>query len=171
MKELEQYAAAMEQQHNESDVTVMPLSSWDIHMASFVKKTNKYKDAKALKKLLDNLSIDIDPVNALLKENAKVVVVTSPNLVIEYASSNLVEMSGYLPNEVIGNTPRMFQGPKTNREVAKKIRYNVDQEVAFEATLTNYRKDNSTYSCVIKGYPAFNKYGELIRYIAIEHAA
>ncbi len=171
MKELDQYSKALEKYQIESSVIGMPLISWDIHMSSFVRETKKHKDALALSKLLDKLNIDADPISALLKENAKVVVVTSPALVIEYASSNLVEMSGYLPEDVIGNTPKMFQGPDTDREVAKHIRYNVEQKVPFEATLVNYRKDNSSYSCVIKGYPAFNKYGELIRYVAIEHAA
>ncbi len=171
MKELDQYSKALEQYQNESSIALMPLASWDIHMTSFVKQSNKHKDALELAKLLDKLSIDADPVEALLHENAKVVVVTSPELVIEYASNNLVEMSGYLPDDVIGNTPKMFQGPATDREIAKQIRYNVEQKVPFEAVLTNYRKDNSTYECIIKGYPAFNKYGELIRYVAIEHAA
>ncbi len=171
MKELEQYAKAIEQQQKESAVPPMPLSSWDVHMASFVKTANKHKDVKALEKLLFKLNIEVDPVAALLEEDAKVVVVTSPGLTIEYASSNLVEMSGYLPEEVIGNTPKMFQGPKTDKDIARKIRYNVDQKAAFEAVLTNYKKDKSTYSCVIKGYPAFDKFGQLVRYVAIEHAA
>lgn len=171
MKELDQYTMTLASSQEQSPITMMPLKSWDIHMSSFSKERNKHKDATELSKLLDKLTIDADPIGALLEKNAKVVVVTRPSLLIEYASSNLVEMSGYLPEEVIGNSPKMFQGPKTNREIAKQIRYNVEQKVPFEAVLTNYKKDKSTYSCVIKGYPAFNKYGELIRYVAIEYAA
>ncbi len=171
MFELDQYYKALEQKEINSPTTRMPLASWDIHMSHLVKEMNKHKDALELKRLLDKLDIDADPVSALLEKNAKVVVVTSPKLVIEYASSNLVEMSGYLPEEVLGNSPKMFQGPATDRDIAKQIRYNVEQKKAFEATLTNYKKDKTTYDCIIKGYPAFNKYGELIRYVAIEHAA
>lgn len=170
MKELDQYTMALKSSQEALPV-MMPLKSWDIHMSSFIKEANKHKDVVALSKLLEKLIIDADPISALLEENAKVIVVTGPGLVIEYASSNLVEMSGYLPEDVIGNTPKMFQGPKTDCDVAKQIRYNVEQKVSFEAKLTNYKKDKSTYSCVIKGYPAFNKYGELVRYVAIEYAA
>ncbi len=149
---------------------VMPLLSWDIHMNNFTNKNQLNRDIIGLKKLIKKNRVAVNVVDELLKNNA-VIVVTSKDLVIEFASSNMVEMSGYLVEEILGKTPKMFQGPKTNKQLSKQIRASVNKEESFEATLINYKKDKSVYNCHIKGYPVFNSKGELVNYVAVEHAA
>lgn len=41
---------------------------------------------------------------------------------IEYVNKAFTRMTGYEPEEVIGQTPRLFQGPKTDRIVIERMR-------------------------------------------------
>ncbi len=150
--------------------SIMPLLSWDTHMSNFTNQNQLNKDIIGLQKLTKKLKIDVDVVDELVKNNA-VIVVTDTNLVIEYVTSNMVDMSGYLSEEVLGKSPKMFQGPKTNEQLSREIRVHVNKKECFEATLVNYKKDKSVYNCHIKGYPVFNSKGELVKYVAVEHAA
>ena len=170
MDQLEVYEKKVNKYLNEMKFNSLPLMSWDVHMMNFTSITQLQKDILDLKKITDKLKMDVNPVTELTKNDA-VIVITNANLVIEYASSNMIMMSGYMPEEVIGNSPKMFQGEKTDPTLAKKIRNYVNNEEFFEATLLNYKKDRSEYNCHIKGYPVFDKEGTLVKYVAIEHAA
>lgn len=170
MDQLEVYEKKVNAYLKEMKYSSLPLMSWDIHMMNFVNITQLQKDVLDLEKLINKLNIEIDPVKELC-ENSAVIVITDSNLQIEYSSSNMIKMSGYMPSEIIGNSPKMFQGVNTDKTLAKKIRVHVDKAEAFEATLVNYKKDNSEYNCHIKGFPVFDKNGTLVKYIAVEHAA
>ena len=149
---------------------VPPLLSWDFHVENLSRISDIQKDALVLNKLIDKLSLDID-LMAELESNSNVVLVTDLSLRIEFASSNIIEMTGYLSSEVVGNYPNMFQGVKTDRELSKKIKDKINKRESFDEVLVNYRKNKSVYNCRIKGFPIFNKKGDLVKYVAVEQAA
>ena len=80
-------------------------------------------------------------------------------------------MNGYEAQEVIGNSPKMFQGAKTDLQVSNEIRQAILKKVPFEKNVINYCKDGSVYNCHIKGFPIFNNKGEVINFIAFEKIA
>ena len=100
-----------------------------------------------------------------------VVVVTCPSLKIVYATKNIVRMNGYESHEVIGKSPKMFQGEATCPVISKEIGLAVQNKQPFDKVVTNYCKNGSLYQCHIQGFPVFNKSGELINFIAFERAA
>lgn len=106
----------------------------------------------------------------LMKEDT-VVVVTCPSLKIVYATKNIVRMNGYESHEVIGKSPKMFQGEATCPVISKEISLAVQNKQPFEKVVTNYCKNGSLYQCHIQGFPVFNKAGELVNFIAFERAA
>jgi len=85
------------------------------------------------------------------------------------ATKNMYKMNGYQSGEVIGKTPKMFQGEATSSQSKKEIRTAIDNLVAFETNIVNYKKDGSLYNCHIEGFPVFNKRGRLVNFIAIEN--
>ena len=101
----------------------------------------------------------------------KVIVVTDLRLNIVFASSNMVEMTGYLPKEVIGQTPKMFQGEETSEAIRAEIRKAVDAIQPFHVTLTNYKRNGVPYNCEVNAYPVFNSEGKPVNFIAFENAA
>lgn len=149
---------------------MLPLLSWDVHMDNLCALTKVYSDVAEIKKLTSKLLVNVDIISEL-KDSKKVIVITDVDLKIEFASANMIGMSGYMPSEILGQSPKMFQGPETDIEASKKIRTHVNEQEPFEATLVNYKKNKSVYNCHIKGYPIFDKKGILVKYVAVEQAA
>lgn len=80
-------------------------------------------------------------------------------------------MNGYSPIEVLGKSPKMFQGELTDSIVSSEISEAIKRQQSFEKTVLNYKKNGEVYVCLIKGYPVFNIKGQLSHYIAFEKAA
>ncbi|WP_025743630.1 PAS domain-containing protein [Aquimarina pacifica] len=148
----------------------LPLISWEFYAEDLTLVESHKEDFNALKKITKDWSFYRDYHKELIAKKS-VILITNPNLTIVYASQNMIKMNGYSNEEVVGNSPKMFQGEDTCPKMSKKIRNAVDRQIPFEASLLNYRKDNSTYMCEIKGFPVHDKNGKLIHYIAFEKVA
>ena len=77
-------------------------------------------------------------------------------------------MNGYHPSEIIGRTPKIFQGKGTSKSALTEIREAISAKRPFEATVVKYRKDGSPYKCWIKGTPVKNAIGEVVNFVAFE---
>ena len=80
-------------------------------------------------------------------------------------------MTGYREDEVVGKSPKMFQGPETSSVVREEIRLAIKSHEIFEKTILNYKKNGETYFCTINAFPVFNLKGKLTHFIAFEKAA
>lgn len=60
---------------------------------------------------------------------------------IVYVNEGVERMTGYRPDEVLGNTPRMFQGPDTDRAALRRIRKALERREPIKEVLVNYCKD------------------------------
>lgn len=147
-----------------------PLMSWDIFLDSYHRKMQLLDDAEQLIAFSNEFQWkhQWDFRKILLAENKVILVTDATDLSIISASSNLVSMTGYTPAEVIGKTPRFFQGPATQPEGRKIIRSAVEQGLPFETSLINYRKTGQPYDCLIQGFPVWNKMNKLSHFIAFE---
>ncbi|MGM0412343.1 MAG: sensor domain-containing diguanylate cyclase [Pseudomonadota bacterium] len=68
-----------------------------------------------------------------------------PGPAIVYVNRAFCIMTGYSPEEVIGATPRMLQGPRTDPSVLQRLRRTLSAGEAFQASTVNYRKDGTPY--------------------------
>ncbi|MEX0313402.1 MAG: PAS domain-containing protein [Allomuricauda sp.] len=169
MKSLKHYDEAASNFYGNSEIKGFPISSLDIYSEHFEKTCANLSDVKQLYHLAkkenwhDNLHIR----HQILDKN-NVVVVTDTKLNIVFASQNMSRMNGYSAEDVLGKTPRMFQGEHTSEETKRKISQAIQQRKPFKEVLVNYRKDGSTYNCSIQGIPVFDTAGELVNFIAFE---
>jgi len=172
MGDLKQYEEAIVKYNKELRIKSLPVLSSDFHY-QFVKELKQSLcDLRDLKGMaLRNkweLCSDWD-IEAPIKE--EVIVVTDAKLTIVFASQNIKKMNGYSATEVMGKSPKMFQGKVTDSIISSEISASIQLQEAFEKTVLNYKKNGEVYACIIKGYPIFNKKGELSHYIAFEKAA
>lgn len=172
MSDLKQYEEAIANYNNGLRIKSQPVLSLDFHY-QFVKELEQsLLDLRSLKGMaFENkwkLSSDWD-IDASIKE--QVIIVTDAELTIVFASQNMIKMNGYVPTEVLGKSPKMFQGEVTDRIVSGQINTAIRLQQAFEKTVLNYKKNGEVYACLIKGYPIFNTKGQLSHYIAFEEAA
>ena len=171
MNNFKQYEDAIALYHNGLNVKTVPIFCWDFHneflneVKSFFLDLNKFNSISSKNKWVQN---NWDLKNSLKDE---VVIVTDARLRIVFASHNIVKMNGYVEDEVLGKSPKMFQGEATNHITSNEIRIAILDQQPFEKVVMNYKKNGEVYACLIKGYPVFNSKGELSHYIAFEKAA
>jgi len=68
-----------------------------------------------------------------------------PGPVIIYANPAALEQTGYRLDEILGRSPRLFQGPDTDRAAIRTFRQAMEHWQPARQTVLNYRKDGSTF--------------------------
>jgi PAS domain S-box-containing protein len=94
--------------------------------------------------------IDLKLLQAAVEATNEAILITlaeldEPGPRIAYANPAFTRMTGYALPEVIGRSPRLLQGPQTERAVLDRMRAALVAGEAFQGEATNYRKDGSTY--------------------------
>lgn len=64
---------------------------------------------------------------------------------IVYVNDAFTDMTGYEAEEVLGETPGMLQGPKTDPEVLDRLDRKIQRGERFHGETVNYRKDGSEF--------------------------
>lgn len=146
----------------------VPIMAWDFHYEYLNELKFIFADLKRVKELSTQYGWDDENLNIQDRIGEEVVVVTDPDLKIVFASSGIKKMTGYTESEILGRTPKIFQGTKTSKAALKEIRAAIDKQVPFEKTIQNYRKNGKTYKCKISACPVFNLKGKLSHFIAFE---
>ena len=93
----------------------------------------------------------------------------APGPHIIYANAALTTMTGYRPEEVVGRTPRMFQGPRTDRTVLRRMRRRLKVGGTFQGETFNYRKDGTPYVLAWNVAPIHDARGRITHYVSIQH--
>jgi PAS domain S-box-containing protein len=88
---------------------------------------------------------------------------------ITYVNAAFTAMTGYQPEEVIGQTPRMFQGPETDRAVLRRMRRRLKVGRTFQGETVNYRKDGSTYILAWNVAPIYGSQGRITHWVSTQH--
>jgi len=99
------------------------------------------------------------------------ILISEPNVykpVILYVNPAFCKMSGYSREELIGKTPKIFQGEKTNRNVIKRLHAELLAGNTFYGATTNYKKNGEAYPVEWNITPVKNENNEVIYYISIQ---
>ena len=171
MSNFKQYDEANARYQHGLRIKTLPLFSFDFHHEYVKDLKNTFVDTNKLKGIANHNKWIENVWDWQGKLKDEVVIVTDARLRIVFASHNMVKMNGYVEHEVLGKSPKMFQGEATNNCTSNEIRMAILDQQAFEKVVMNYKKNGEVYACLIKGYPVFNIKGELSHYIAFEKAA
>jgi PAS domain S-box-containing protein len=77
-------------------------------------------------------------------------------------------MTGYTAEESLGKTPRILQGPRTDKTVLRRLRHNLAQGEMFEGEVINYRKDGTEYDLEWQIAPIRDAGGKITHFVAIQ---
>ena len=171
MLEFKNYDQGISSYHNGLNAKKMPLLSWSFYGEYLSQLVHHFSDQNQIQLFGKEEGWTFGSEIKKSWDLDTVVVVTCPSLKIVYATQNIVKMNGYQPLEVIGQSPKMFQGKATCPKTSLEIRMAIENQKPFEKIVTNYCKDGSTYNCHIKAFPIFDRKGNLKNFIAFEKAA
>lgn len=146
----------------------VPILSWDFHYEYLNELKALSTDLKRVSQISDEFIWDEKTLNIQERIKHEVVLVTDLELKIVFASSGIKKMTGYKEEEILGKTPKIFQGPATSKKDLKEIKEAVKKQIPFAKTLENYRKNGQTYKCKIDASPVYNLKGEISHFIAFE---
>jgi PAS domain S-box-containing protein len=92
----------------------------------------------------------------------------SPGPSIIYANPAFEKMTGWSREEIIGKTPRILQGPKTNFDIFNDLKSCLRNGKSWQGRTINYRKNGTQFHMEWSITPVKNKEGEIYQYIAVQ---
>lgn len=87
---------------------------------------------------------------------------------IVFVNPAFTRMTGYPAAEAIGQTPRILQGPKTDKAVLRRLRQTLSEEHEFVGEAINYRKDGREFFLEWQIAPVRNPQGQLTHFLALQ---
>lgn len=91
-----------------------------------------------------------------------------PGPKIVFVNKAFLKMTGYSMEEVIGKTPRMLQGPKTDRTELNRLSESLKRWESCEITVINYKKSGEEFWTNISINPVADKNGWHTHWISIQ---
>ena len=85
---------------------------------------------------------------------------------IIYANSAWLKMTGYSRAEISGKTPRMLQGPRTDRKLLRRLKEDLLARRTFHGQTWNYRKNGEPFLMNWYCYAVYGDRGKPIYYVA-----
>ncbi|RMQ36417.1 MULTISPECIES: sensor domain-containing diguanylate cyclase [Pseudomonas syringae group genomosp. 2] len=112
-------------------------------------------------------------LEAVVEQSFNAVLITDANLTnggpfIVYVNPAFCAMTGYAAEALIGLSPRILQGPDTDRQVIERMRQCLSESLFFEGSTVNYRADGSPYVVEWKISPVRNDAGAVCNFVSVQ---
>ncbi|MDI9877136.1 PAS domain S-box protein [Flectobacillus rivi] len=104
--------------------------------------------------------------DAILITEAEPIELPGPRII--YANEAFTKMTGYELNEIIGKSPRILQGPASNRYELNKIRAALKKWEPCEVEVINYKKNKEPFWVNISIVPLADETGWFTHWISIQ---
>lgn len=122
----------------------------------------------------EQVKTQLDLLESAIRSDYDSILITTleleePGPKIVYVNDGFTRMTGYAKEEVIGKTPRILQGPKTDRKVLDTLKKRLKEGQAFFGHTVNYRKDGSEFINQWDIHPLTNEEGEITHWVSYQH--
>jgi diguanylate cyclase (GGDEF)-like protein/PAS domain S-box-containing protein len=92
----------------------------------------------------------------------------SPGPRILWANDIFYESTGYQPSEIIGQSPRILQGPLTDKSVLKRLSIALENWEVCRVEVLNYKKDGTIFWNEFEVTPIANETGWFTHWISVQ---
>lgn len=116
----------------------------------------------------------LDLLESAIRNDYDSILITELNLEkpgpkIVYVNDGFTKMTGYTREEVIGKTPRILQGPKTDPAVLEKLKRRLKEGQSFFGQAINYRKDGTEFVNQWDIHPLTDSDGNITHWVSYQH--
>ena len=135
-----------------------------IRMIGAIQDITKQKEEEQRLKLLE--TVITQSKDSILITEADSIDRRIPKIV--YVNPAFSQMSGYLSHEIIGKSPNIFKGPKSDSEELKKLLRAIKNKEECLIETINYTKKKEEYWVRFSMIPIFNNEGAISHWISIQ---
>lgn len=136
-----------------------------VRRAGVVQDITARKEAQAELILLRNAVSRLNDVVIITEADP----IDEPGPRIVYANAAVERMTGYQVNELVGQSPRLLQGPRSDKVTLDRIRQALAQRQPVREEIINYTRAGEAYWVEIDIAPLFDDWGRLTHFIAVQH--
>ncbi len=111
---------------------------------------------------------EVKRLSLVARHTSNCVIIADNNRVIQWVNDSLIRLSGYSFNEIVGNTPKMFQFEKTAPDTIVYINERLRQNLPVNTEVLNRGKNGNEYWLELNIVPILDALGVLSGYIAVE---
>ncbi len=148
-------ATGITERDNEGNITRLIGVNWDI---------TKQKEKELQLTLME--SVITNTTDSVIITEAEPF--DEPGNKIIYVNDAFTKMTGYTADEVIGKTPRILQGPKSDKEELKRLSKSLREWKNYETTMINYKKNGEEFWVEFSVSPVADDKGWFTHWISIE---
>ena len=112
-------------------------------------------------------------LSSAVEQSKESIVITDADLNLPgprilFVNPAFTKMTGYTAEEAIGQSPRILQGPRTDKTELSRLRKTLERGEAFDGQVVNYRKDGKEFDLDWQITPIHNGNGKTTHYVAIQ---
>jgi diguanylate cyclase (GGDEF)-like protein/PAS domain S-box-containing protein len=111
-------------------------------------------------------SVAVHARDSIIITEAEPIDLPGPRII--YCNAAFTKATGYLPDEVLGRTPRILQGPKTDPLARARLRRAFTAWEPIEIEMINYRKDGSEFWVELSIVPVANEQGWFTHWVSVQ---
>ena len=126
--------------------------------------TEDQKKTRQLQLLEKSLSQITDMV--IITEAAPLNMPDGPKIV--FVNNSFTQQTGFTFEEAIGNTPRILQGPATDKAILTKVRAALQIGESINAELLNYTKAGVEYWNEVEISPIIDEQGSITNFVSVQ---
>jgi PAS domain S-box-containing protein len=135
-----------------------------LRMVGAMQDISKQKEREQQLKLFE--SVVLNTKDAVLITEAEPFNEPGPRIL--YVNEAFTKMTGYTSEEVIGKTPRLLQGKKSNTEELRRLGESLRKWEPCEITILNYKKTGEEFWVTFSVTPVADEKGWYTHWISIE---
>ena len=103
-----------------------------------------------------------------VEQSAESVIITDAEGTIEYVNTAFTTMTGFSPEEVLGNNPRILKSGNQTADFYKKLWSTITKGETWHSTVIDRRKDGTQYPAMMTISPILDKHGEITHFVGIQ---
>ncbi len=96
-----------------------------------------------------------------VEQSPSEIIITDLDANIEFVNEAFVKATGYSPDEVIGQNPKLLQSGKTSKETYRQLWATLTRGDVWQGELINKRKDGSEYIEMARIAPVYQEDGDI----------
>ena len=112
--------------------------------------------SQSIDKILNDEVLSLRVLNGLVENSFDSILITdaSARAKIIYANKAFKTLTGHSPAAVVGKTPKILQGPATDKKVIARLAACLGKGTSFEGKAVNYKKDGTPFIMYWRVIPA-----------------